>query len=103
MFAKEIEELLVKQKDNAVLLSNFMASYVKHFGQKFKVALFGFSRLTDLIKAIPDVAEVSRKKSLIIIFRKCKNGSSKVPSTLHKTWGNLIIDKEKDGTEGKEN
>ena len=44
--------------DNTALLSNFMASYVKHFGQKFKVASFGYSRLTDLIKAIPEVAEV---------------------------------------------
>ena len=59
LFGKETEELLTKHNDNTALLSNFMASYVKHFGQKFKVVSFGYSRLTDLIKAIPEVAEVS--------------------------------------------
>ncbi len=36
-----------------------MASYVKNFGQKFKLSSFGFTRLTDLIKAVSSVAEVS--------------------------------------------
>lgn len=59
LFKKEISELLRKQPQPSILLSNFMASYVKHFGQKFKLSSFGFARLTDLIKAVSSVAEVS--------------------------------------------
>ena len=59
LFQNEISDLLAQQPDNSVLLSNFMACYVKHFGQKFKLSSFGFNRLTDLIKAVSSVAEVS--------------------------------------------
>jgi len=31
---------------------------VKCFGQKCKIATFGFSKLTDLIEAVPKVAKV---------------------------------------------
>ena len=64
LFQKEISELLAQQPYYSVLLSNFMASYVKHFGQKFKLSLFGFTRLTDLIKAVSSVAEVSAGSKL---------------------------------------
>ena len=58
LFEKEMSELLKQQPYSSVLLSNFMASYVKHFGQKFKLSSFGFTRLTDLIKAVGSVAQV---------------------------------------------
>ncbi|XP_028415936.1 meiosis regulator and mRNA stability factor 1-like [Dendronephthya gigantea] len=58
LFKREISELLKKQPQHSILLSNFMASYVKHFGQKFKLSSFGFTRLTDLIKAVSSVAEI---------------------------------------------
>ena len=64
LFKKEMEELLQQQPQHSVLLSNFMASYVKHFGQKFKLSSFGFTRLTDLIKAVSGVVEVRRSAIL---------------------------------------
>ncbi|XP_046855493.1 meiosis regulator and mRNA stability factor 1-like isoform X2 [Xenia sp. Carnegie-2017] len=57
-FKKEVFDLLSHQPCCSVLLSNFMASYVKHFGKKFTLSSFGYNRLPDLIKAFPSVAEI---------------------------------------------
>ena len=70
LFRKEISDLLMQQSNSSVFLSNFMASYVKHFGQKFKLSSFGFTRLTDLIKAVSDVAEVSAYRNFLAILSR---------------------------------
>lgn len=56
--------LLESQPDGMIALGNFVSTYMKFFGQKCKIATFGFSKLTDLIEAVPKVAKVS-----FILFR----------------------------------
>ena len=51
--------LLEAQTDGVIALGNFVATYMKYFGHKCKIATFGFSKLTDLIEAVPGVAKVS--------------------------------------------
>lgn len=51
--------LLEAQTDGVIALGNFVATYMKYFGHKCKIATFGFSKLTDLIEAVSGVAKVS--------------------------------------------
>ena len=57
-FEKNLKILLESQPDRLIALGNFVSTYVKFFGRKCKIATFGFSKLTDLIEAVPDVAKV---------------------------------------------
>ena len=57
-FEKNLKMLLESQPDGAIALGNFVSTYMKSFGQKCKIATFGFSKLTDLIEAVPRVAKV---------------------------------------------
>ena len=57
-FAKNVKMLLESQPDGVIALGNFVSTYMKFFGQKCKIATFGFSKLTDLIEAVPNVAKV---------------------------------------------
>ena len=63
-FKKNLKMLLESQPDGTIALGNFVSTYMKFFGQKCKIATFGFSKLTDLIEAVPKVAKVS-----FILFR----------------------------------
>lgn len=58
-FAKNLQMLLQRQPDGVIALGNFVSTYMKFFGQKCKIATFGFSKLTDLIEAVPKIAKVS--------------------------------------------
>ena len=58
-FEKNLKMLLEAQTDGVIALGNFVATYMKYFGHKCKIATFGFSKLTDLIEAVPGVAKVS--------------------------------------------
>ena len=58
-FEKNLQMLLDSQPDGLIALGNFVSTYMKFFGQKCKIATFGFSKLTDLIEAVPKVAKVS--------------------------------------------
>lgn len=62
-FKKNLKMLLESQPDGMIALGNFVSTYMKFFGQKCKIATFGFSKLTDLIEAVPKVAKV-----LFILF-----------------------------------
>lgn len=58
-FEKNLQMLLESQPEGMIALGNFVSTYMKFFGQKCKIATFGFSKLTDLIEAVPKVAKVS--------------------------------------------
>lgn len=58
-FAKNLKMLLESQPDGVIALGNFVSTYMRFFGQKCKIATFGFSKLTDLIEAVPAVAKVT--------------------------------------------
>lgn len=57
-FEKNLKILLESQPDRLIALGNFVSTYMKFFGRKCKIATFGFSKLTDLIEAVPNVAKV---------------------------------------------
>ena len=57
-FEKNLKMLLESQPDRLIALGNFVSTYMKFFGRKCKIATFGFSKLTDLIEAVPNVAKV---------------------------------------------
>ena len=57
-FEKNLKILLESQPDRLIALGNFVSTYMKFFGRNCKIATFGFSKLTDLIEAVPDVAKV---------------------------------------------
>lgn len=60
-FEQNLKMLLQVQPDRVIALGNFVSTYMKFFGRKCKIATFGFSKLTDLIEAVPSVAKVSFK------------------------------------------
>ena len=64
--------LLEVQPDRVIALGNFVSTYMKFFGRKCKIATFGFSKLTDLIEAVPSVAKVSFK------YKVCEPGCTHV-------------------------
>ena len=70
-FAKNLQMLLQSQSDGFIALGNFVSTYMKFFGQKCKIATFGFSKLTDLIEAVPKVAKVSL---VLFLYRKINMG-----------------------------
>ena len=57
-FEKNLKVLLESQPDRSIALGNFVSTYIKVFGRKCKVSTFGFSKLTELIEAVPKVAKV---------------------------------------------
>ena len=64
VFEKNFQMLLESQPDGVIALGNFVSTYMKFFGQKCKIATFGFSKLTDLIEAVPKVAKVTYNHSV---------------------------------------
>jgi len=68
-FEKNLKMLLESHPDGVIALGNFVSTYMKFFGRKCKIATFGFSRLTDLIEAVPSVAKVSFKSCFSLCVR----------------------------------
>ncbi|XP_022794519.1 meiosis regulator and mRNA stability factor 1-like [Stylophora pistillata] len=75
VFAKNVKMLLASQPDHAIALGNFVSTYMKYLGQKCKIATFGFSKLTDLIEAVPDIAKIqgTGDQRLICLVEKDKS------------------------------
>lgn len=57
-FAYNVRMLLETQADGVIAVGKFVSSYSKYFSQDCKMATFGFSKLHDLIEAVPNVAKV---------------------------------------------
>ena len=58
VFEKDLKALLENQPDGCIALGNFVSTYMRFFGRKCKIATFGFAKLTELIDAVPQVAQV---------------------------------------------
>ena len=76
-FEKNLKILLESQPDRLIALGNFVSTYMKFFGRKCKIATFGFSKLTDLIEAVPNVAKVRIESKYI--YRKLPFRSPPLP------------------------
>ncbi|XP_076269252.1 meiosis regulator and mRNA stability factor 1-like protein isoform X4 [Rhynchophorus ferrugineus] len=57
-FASEVIDLLRHTPYYTMLFNRFVPSYHHHFGHQCKVSDYGFSKLTELFEAIPDVVEI---------------------------------------------
>lgn len=85
-FEKNLKILLESQPDRLIALGNFVSTYMKFFGRKCKIATFGFSKLTDLIEAVPNVAKVRIESKYI--YRKLPFRS---PPTYNHPPPNVLI------------
>ncbi|KAJ7340352.1 hypothetical protein OS493_003095 [Desmophyllum pertusum] len=77
-FEKNLKMLLESQPDRVIALGNFVSTYMRFFGQKCKIATFGFSKLTDLIEAVPKVAKIqgTGDQRFICLVEKDKGSKS---------------------------
>ncbi|CAH8435677.1 unnamed protein product [Dicrocoelium dendriticum] len=57
-FSREVVDLLKHQPECQILLSKFIPSYHHHFGKQCRVADYGYSKLHELIEALPHVVHV---------------------------------------------
>lgn len=57
-FSREVVDLLKHQPSCQILLSKFIPSYHHHFGKQCRVADYGYSKLHELIDAIPGVVHL---------------------------------------------
>ncbi|CAL8085260.1 unnamed protein product [Calicophoron daubneyi] len=57
-FSREVVDLLKHQPGCQILLSKFIPSYHHHFGKQCRVADYGYSKLHELIDALPNVVHV---------------------------------------------
>ncbi|TPP60554.1 Limkain-b1 [Fasciola gigantica] len=57
-FSREVVDLLKHQPGCQILLSKFIPSYHHHFGKQCRVADYGYSKLHELIDALPTVVHV---------------------------------------------
>ena len=57
-FAKECLELLALAPDCAIPFDKFITRYHQHFGRQLKLSDYGFGKLIDLLKAVPDAVYV---------------------------------------------
>lgn len=65
VFQSNLRALLENQPDHVVTLGNLVSVYQKSFGHRCKVSNFGFSKLTDLIDAVPHIAKVPKSINLL--------------------------------------
>ncbi|TGZ47233.1 hypothetical protein CRM22_011049 [Opisthorchis felineus] len=57
-FSREVVDLLKHQPGCQILLGKFIPSYHHHFGKQCRVADYGYSKLHELIDALPNVVHV---------------------------------------------
>jgi meiosis arrest female protein 1 len=58
LFGREVVELLRGSNHCQIPFTKFIPSYHHHFGRQCRVASYGFTRLIDLLEAIPTVIQV---------------------------------------------
>lgn len=57
-FSREVVDLIKHQPGCKILLSKFIPAYHHHFGKQCRVADYGFSKLHELVEALPHVVHV---------------------------------------------
>ncbi len=67
-FSREVLDLLKNQGSHCRLpVSKFVSSYHQYFSRQCRVADYGFSKIIDLLLAIPKSIQVKRKNEINII------------------------------------
>jgi hypothetical protein len=57
-FSREVIDLLKTQPSCILPVSNFIPSYHHHFGKQCRVSDYGYSKLIELLEAVPHVLQV---------------------------------------------
>lgn len=58
LFGREVMDLLKSQTYCLVQFNKFIPTYHHHFGRQCRVADYGFTKLIDLLEAIPHIVQV---------------------------------------------
>ncbi|CAL1297820.1 unnamed protein product [Larinioides sclopetarius] len=58
LFGREVMDLLKNQPQCLVAFNKFIPTYHHHFGRQCRVADYGFTKLIDLLEAIPHIVQV---------------------------------------------
>ncbi|KAK9508774.1 hypothetical protein O3M35_006253 [Rhynocoris fuscipes] len=58
LFGKELVEILKTQTHCQLLFNRFIPAYHHHFGRQCRVADYGFTKLIDLLEALPNIIQV---------------------------------------------
>lgn len=60
LFSRELVDLLKTFPHCMMPFNRFIPAYHHHFGRQCRVADYGFTKLIDLMEALPNVVQVSR-------------------------------------------
>jgi meiosis arrest female protein 1 len=70
-FSREVRDLLKHHPNSEVPFAKFVPAYHAHFGRQCCVHEFGFTKLVDLMEAIPQVVQVlGKQKTLTLTHRE---------------------------------
>ena len=67
-FGREMVDLLKAQPHCRLALSRFIPAYHQHFGRQCRVADYGYSRLSELLDAVPHIVQVKLSKILYLCW-----------------------------------
>ncbi len=68
-FSREVLDLLKNQGSHCRLpVSKFVSAYHQYFSRQCRVADYGFSKIIDLLSAIPKSVQVTKKKKIVFLF-----------------------------------
>lgn len=59
-FSREVIDLLRSQPSCVIPISNFIPSYHHHFAKQCRVSDYGYSKLIELLEAVPHVLQVRK-------------------------------------------
>lgn len=65
-FSREVIDLLKNQPSCVIRINNFIPSYHHHFAKQCRVSDYGYSKLIDLLEAVPHVLQVRNAKGLLL-------------------------------------
>lgn len=70
-FSREVIDLLKSQPSCVIPISNFIPSYHHHFAKQCRVSDYGYSKLIELLEAVPHVLQVRNARGLFVSRWEC--------------------------------
>lgn len=72
-FSREVIDLLKSQPSCVIPISHFIPSYHHHFAKQCRVSDYGYSKLIELLEAVPHVLQVRRVMRLLVYRQECSS------------------------------
>lgn len=88
-FSREVIDLLKSQPSCVIPISNFIPSYHHHFAKQCRVSDYGYSKLIELLEAVPHVLQVRVLRNCRLKMRVFLCGFGHL-SQINRKAGNLI-------------